>query len=149
MSADRSEIIICDTSVVRHLVQHRSEPRRYARWGSVLLGRLNAAVLAISVVTVAESRAGFLIDRWGERRTREANHQLEWFVRLPVDASAQDEWARLRASARATGVAIGDNDLWIAATASTRRCALATCDKDHVRIAEALPVEVVYLRPPV
>ncbi|HEY0280043.1 MAG TPA: PIN domain-containing protein [Solirubrobacterales bacterium] len=58
---------------------------------------------------------------------------------------AQDEWARLRAAARANGVAIGDDDLWIAATASTHRCALVTCDRDHRRIARDLPVEVVYL----
>jgi predicted nucleic acid-binding protein len=144
-----TEVIVCDTSVVGHLLRSRRDWKGHARWDRSLLGRLDSAVLAISIVTVAESRAGFLIDRWGVRRTREANDRLEWFVRFPVDGRAQDEWARLRAAARATGVAIGDNDLWIAATASTRRCALATCDKDHLRIAEKLPVEVVYMQPPV
>jgi predicted nucleic acid-binding protein len=47
------------------------------------------------------------------------------------------------------GVALSDNDLWIAATASVRESVLVTCDRDHVRIAQDLPVEVVYLRPPV
>jgi predicted nucleic acid-binding protein len=42
-----------------------------------------------------------------------------------------------------------DNDLWIAATASVREAVLVTCDRDHVRIARDLPVEVVYLQPPV
>jgi predicted nucleic acid-binding protein len=60
-----------------------------------------------------------------------------------------NEWARLSAAARARGVAIGDNDLWIAATASVRESVLITCDRDHVRIARDLPVEVVYLQPPV
>jgi predicted nucleic acid-binding protein len=106
-------------------------------------------VLAISVVTVAESRAGFLMGRWGPRRMRAGDLDLESFLQLPVDDDALDEWARLRAAAKATGTAIGDNDLWIAATASTRRHALATCDRDHVRIARDLPVEVVYLQPPV
>jgi predicted nucleic acid-binding protein len=105
-------------------------------------------VLAISVVTVAESRAGFLMDRWGPRRMRAGDLDLESFLQIPVDDDALDEWARLRAAARATGTAIGDNDLW-AAAASTRRHVLATCDRDHVRIARDLPVEVVYLQPPV
>ncbi len=105
-------------------------------------------MLAISVVTVAESRAGFLIDRWGPRRMHAGDHDLESFLQIPVDDDALDEWARLRATAKVTGIAIGDNDLWIAATASTRRHVLATCDRDHLRIARDLPVEVVYLQPP-
>jgi predicted nucleic acid-binding protein len=42
-----------------------------------------------------------------------------------------------------------DNDLWIAATASSRGHALVTCDRDHQRIAPELPIEVVFLAPPV
>jgi predicted nucleic acid-binding protein len=143
------EVIVCDTSVVGHLLRSRRDQRREARWDGALLGRLDAAVLAISVVTVAESRAGFLMGRWGPRRTRAGDLDLESFLQIPVDDDALDEWARLRAAAKATGTAIGDNDLWIAATASTRRYALATCDRDHLRIARDLPVEVVYLQPPV
>ena len=89
------------------------------------------------------------MDRWGPRRTRGGDHDLESFLQIPMDDGALDEWARLRAAAKITGIAIGDNDLWIAATASTRRHALATCDRDHVRIARDLPVEVVYLQPAV
>jgi predicted nucleic acid-binding protein len=48
-----------------------------------------------------------------------------------------------------TGIAISENDLWIAATASLREQMLVTCDRDHLRIARDLPVEVVYLAPPV
>jgi predicted nucleic acid-binding protein len=66
-----------------------------------------------------------------------------------VDRSALDEWARLRAAARARGIAISDNDLWIAATAGVREYVLVTCDRDHQRIAPELPVEVVFLAPPV
>jgi predicted nucleic acid-binding protein len=60
-----------------------------------------------------------------------------------------DEWARLRVVAKSNGIAIGDNDLWIAATASVREQVLVTCDRDHQRIAPELPGEVVYLAPPV
>jgi predicted nucleic acid-binding protein len=74
---------------------------------------------------------------------------LEGFLQIPVDRSALDEWARLRAAARARGIAISDNDLWIAATAGVREYVLVTCDRDHQRIAPELPVEVVFLAPPV
>jgi predicted nucleic acid-binding protein len=60
-----------------------------------------------------------------------------------------NEWARLRVAAWRTGIAIGDNDLWVAATASLREQTLVTCDRDHVRIAADLRGEVLYLAPPV
>lgn len=71
------------------------------------------------------------------------------FVPLTIDDSDIEEWSRLMAAARAKGVKLSDNDLWTAATASTRGHALVTCDRDHLRIARDLPVEVVYLAPPV
>jgi hypothetical protein len=37
----------------------------------------------------------------------------------------------------------------IAATASVGESVLITCDRDHLRIARDLPVEVLYLQPPV
>jgi predicted nucleic acid-binding protein len=71
------------------------------------------------------------------------------YVRVRIDRTYLDEWARLRVAARARGVAISDNDLWIAATASVGESVLITCDRDHLRIARDLPVEVLYLQPPV
>lgn len=68
---------------------------------------------------------------------------------LPIQGSYVDEWARLRVAARSKGIAISHNDLWIAATASVRRQVLVTCDRDHVRLAADLPVEVLFLAPPV
>jgi predicted nucleic acid-binding protein len=144
-----TEVLVCDTSAVGHLLQCRTHPERYVQWGAPVLDRLRTMVLAISVVTVAESRAGFLIGRWGSRRTRSANRALEEFLQIPLDRGALDEWARLRAAAKENGVAIGDNDLWIAATASVRQHVLFTCDRDHVRMAPELGSEVLFLQPPV
>jgi predicted nucleic acid-binding protein len=74
---------------------------------------------------------------------------LARYLPIAIDGPHLNEWARLSAAARARGIAIGDNDLWIAGTASGRKQILITCDRDHLRIARDLPVEVVYLRPPV
>lgn len=144
-----SEVLVCDTSVVRHVLDRWTHPERHQRWSDPTLDRLEAKVLAISVVTLAEMRSGFLMGGWGERRKQMANRDLERFLHLPVDDQDAEEWARLRAAARSRGVAIGVNDLWIAAAASVREHVLVTCDRDHERIAGEMPVEVVFLAPPV
>jgi predicted nucleic acid-binding protein len=88
--------IFCDSSFVGHLLRREKQPERYEHWDDAILASIEAASLAISIVTIAEIRA-----------------------------------------------------LWIAATASVRDSVLVTCDRDHVRIARDLPVEVAYLQPPV
>jgi predicted nucleic acid-binding protein len=144
-----SEVLVCDTSFLAHLWRRRRDSDRYQGWGTAVLPRLHCAVLAISIVTVAESRAGFLIDGWGRRRVAAAERALGAFLQIPLGAADAAEWARLRAGTRASGIAIGDNDLWIAATANMREHVLVTCDRDHQRIAPELGVEVVFLAPPV
>jgi predicted nucleic acid-binding protein len=143
------EVFVCDTSVVVHLFRRRLNPDHYERWDEfIAFARLRKTALAISAVTVAEFRAGALINRWGPRRVRAADLLLGELLQLPVDRPSLDEWARLRAAARCLGVAISDNDLWIAAAASVREHVLVTCDRDHERIAGEMPVEVVLLAPP-
>jgi predicted nucleic acid-binding protein len=100
-------------------------------------------------VTVAESRAGYLRGGWGFKRMEDYERHLDGFVKVSVEDDLVGEWARLSAAAKRRGIAIGDNDLWIAATAHTRGYPLVTCDRDHQRIADDLGVEVVFLAPPV
>jgi predicted nucleic acid-binding protein len=144
------ERLICDTSVVGHLLGMEEEPERYARWvEDGRDARVSSAARAISLVTIAEARAGYLIGRWGLERMRRLEHHLATFVHIPVERDFVGEWARLRSQAKKRGISIGDNDLWIAATAHTRGYPLVTCDRDHERIADDLGVEVVFLAPPV
>lgn len=141
--------LICDTSFVGHLVRRARRPKRYEAWDDVIGDRVEEASAAVSVVTVAEARVGYLNAGWGGPRLAEAECLLREFSWLSVERSYADEWARLRVAARAKGVALSDNDLWIAATASVREQVLVTCDRDHQRIAPELPVEVLFLAPPV
>jgi predicted nucleic acid-binding protein len=144
-----SETLICDTSFVSHARRQSEVPGRYRHWDASVVDRVDAALLAISVVTVAEVRAGYMGGGWGARRIADAERLLADYLRIRVDRSYLNEWARLRVAARARGIAISDNDLWIAATASVRESVLVTCDRDHLRIARDIPVDVVYLQPPV
>jgi predicted nucleic acid-binding protein len=124
-------------------------PARYEHWDTATIDRVEAASLAISVVTIAETRAGYRLANWGAVRIERAEQELRRFLPIPVRRRYVSEWARLRSAAQAGGVAISDNDLWVAATASRREQVLLTCDRDHLRIAPELGVEVVYLAPPV
>jgi predicted nucleic acid-binding protein len=145
---EKRQKLICDTSFVGHLIRRRRDPGRYEAWADVI-DHVQVGELAVSVVTIAETRAGFLNAGWGGAKMAEFERQMSRFRWLPIQGSCINEWARLRVAARARGIAISHNDLWIAATASVRASVLVTCDRDHLRIAADLPVEVVYLQPPV
>lgn len=149
MVARVRETLICDSSFVWHAVRRTRAPERYAQWDPDLVLRLQSALLAISVVTIAESRFGYPTAGWGIRKTAEVERALQGFVHFPLDDREADTYARLGAAAKARGLAVGDNDLWIAATSCARRYPLVTCDRDHERIAGEMPVEVVFLAPPV
>lgn len=142
------ERLVCDTSFVGHVGALRMKPERYAHWPVKELERIENAVLAISVVTLAEARFGYLNAGWGGTKIAQEEGRLASFLQVPLDLPDLDEWARLRDQAKRHGIAIGDNDLWIAATASTRGLALVTCDEDQHRLERHLPVAVIYLPPP-
>jgi predicted nucleic acid-binding protein len=142
-------MLFCDSSFVGHLLRRERSREGYEHWVDALPALAEGAPLAISLVTIAEVRAGYLNAGWGRRRVAQRELALGAFHPFLIDEPQVNEWARLWVAARRRGVALSDNDLWIAATASVGESVLVTCDKDHVRIAEDLPVEVVYLQPPV
>jgi predicted nucleic acid-binding protein len=90
------------------------------------------------------SYAGYLIADWGPRRVEQDERRLQAWGLLPLDNQIVTEWARLRAESVAIGLTISDDDLWIAATASSYRAPLVTCDLDQRRIEQLLP-EAIYL----
>lgn len=144
-----SENLICDTSFVSHLRRRVRTPTRYEQWDIETVARVEAASLAISVVTIAETRYGYRVAGWGGARIEITERELRRYSSIPVERRCAGEWARLRTAARARGIALSENDLWIAASASVGERVLVTCDRDHVRMAPELPVEVLFLAPPV
>jgi predicted nucleic acid-binding protein len=88
--------------------------------------------LAVSVVTLAELRAGVLAAR--DLETRDRRLTTYAYVRdldlVPVDADVAEAWAVLRVRLRDRGVAMGVNDAWIAATAIALGVPLVTQDAD-------------------
>ncbi len=147
VSASPPERLLCDTSFVGASAKRSAQPGRFSHWPKQTLDRIDAAILAISVITLAEARYGYLNAGWGAARVEREERRLAGFLQIPLDLTIVDEWARLKVLSRQNGWNVADNDLWIAATASARGHALVTCDADQARIDDAA-LAVVHLPAP-
>jgi predicted nucleic acid-binding protein len=138
------ELLLCDTSFVAASAKRSAHPEQFAHWLSETVDRIDIAILAISVITLAEARYGYLNAGWGTTRIEREERRLAGFLQIPLDLTIIDEWARLKVRSRQNGWNLADNDLWIAATASARGHALVTCDGDQARIDDP-SLEVLHL----
>jgi predicted nucleic acid-binding protein len=102
------------------------------------------ASLSISVVTLAELRAGHAKARWGVQRRGQVEQWLRQFPWLSVDEPVADAWAALRDATRRAGRTCSTNDLWIAATGFVRRTPVVTCDRGFLAL-RSLGVDVICL----
>ena len=102
----------------------------------------------VLICTITRGEIQFGIERMPQgRRRRTLTHDAQvFFSRIPCGAvpeAAGDAYARLKWQATRSGVAIVDNDLWIASTASTAMAigaTLVTVDQDFGRL-QGLRVE--------
>jgi predicted nucleic acid-binding protein len=142
----RAERLLCDTSFVGLSAKRSSNPDRFSHWPSDAVERIDRSILAISVITLAEARYGYLNAGWGGARIAREEQRLATFLHVPLDLTILDEWARLRHLSQQSGWNISDNDLWIAATASARGYPLVTCDSDQARIVDP-SLTIIHLPP--
>jgi predicted nucleic acid-binding protein len=87
--------IFCDSSFVGHLLRRENQPGRYEHWDDATLAGVEAASLAINIVTIAEIRAGYLNAHWGRRRVTRGELALARYMPILIDGPQLDEWARL------------------------------------------------------
>ena len=88
----------------------------------------------ISFQTSEELWFGAYKDGWGERRKEEFRQFLSTYeVALPNTATI-DHCARIRAEQERAGRTLTLDDAWIAATAMTLGCPLATDDRDLANV---------------
>ena len=64
-AAATAERLLCDTSFVGFSARRASDPERFSHWPAETVERIDRAILAISVITLAEARYGYLHARWG------------------------------------------------------------------------------------
>lgn len=87
---------------------------------------------AVSIVTIAELRAGVLAAPDIESRDRRMTtlEGVAGVTILPVEARVARAWAAMRAYLVASRRRVGANDLWIAATAASLEMPVLTQDGD-------------------
>lgn len=122
-------MILLDTNVISELWRIAPEPKVLA-W----VDQQSVQTLFLSAITVAELRFGVASMPQGRRRAvfqdrleREVLPAFRGRV-LPFDLDASQAYAVIMARARAAGLAIGQADGYIAATASVLGLTVATRD---------------------
>lgn len=100
--------------------------------------------IAVSVVTIAQLRAGVLAAAEAPTRARRlatltAALALDPF---PITESVAEAWAELRISLRDAGLRMPVNDSWIAATAVDLGVPVLTQDSDYVQLPG---LDVIYV----
>jgi predicted nucleic acid-binding protein len=116
--------MIYDTTFVIHL--EREFRRKQAGEATAFLQAHPRDVPHISLVTVAEFAEGF------EPHQRSAcDAALRFYTVLDLDRDVAWRAAQLSRQLGRSGLPIGDNDIWIAATALHHRMALVTRNTAH------------------
>jgi predicted nucleic acid-binding protein len=140
VGAPQLEHLVCDTTVVSLLFAATKKPGRIAHWPLAQRERLTRSLLAMSVITLGELRAGYKEANWGEPKIAEAERAVSAYLQVPLDPEVLAKYVDLRAVYRRQ---MNDNDLWIAATAMARGWPLVACDLDFCKLRSDL--DLIYL----
>jgi tRNA(fMet)-specific endonuclease VapC len=95
----------------------------------------------IAICPVVRGEILYGIERLAHGARREnlkikATRLFERMICEPIPVTASDHYARIKAACQTSGLALNENDLWIAATAAALEAVLVTRDRDFERIAE-------------
>jgi len=93
----------------------------------------------VAICTIVRGEILYGLERMPPGRRRRENEQAaaELFQVLPCDSlpeAVADVYARTKYEAEREGSGVGENDLWIAATALAAGAALVTSDTDFQRV---------------
>ena len=134
MTADRPPVGLVDTSVL--VAVERGRPLR----DEALPKRS-----AISIVTVAELRAGVLMAPDVESRDRRivTLEGVKGATILPVEGKVARAWAAMRAYLAASERSVSVNDVWIAATAAAHEFPVVTQDHDYYALNGVMGLTVI------
>lgn len=103
---------------------------------------------AICEVSVGELLAFANANHWGERRKVALMERLKASLMLPIShPGVHQRWADIQSSLQAAGVTVGQNDIWIAATASVTGLTVLSTDRDFKRLATHGLVQAVVVDP--
>jgi tRNA(fMet)-specific endonuclease VapC len=122
------ELLLLDTNVVLHVVRGNEIGRRV---DSIFHIRHRTERPLISIVSIGECLALARHWNWGAAKLSLLEELLRELVIVDIQSrEVLDRFAELYTWSRAHGRALGDNDLWIAATAAAASAHLITTDAD-------------------
>jgi tRNA(fMet)-specific endonuclease VapC len=122
------DLLILDTNVLIHVIRDNRMGNRIQEELD-LRGREERPL--ISIVTVGEALALAHRFAWGDQKVVRLHELLRNLVVVDISQPGiAERYAELTVYARAAGRTLGDNDRWIAATASITGAELITTDRD-------------------
>jgi tRNA(fMet)-specific endonuclease VapC len=125
-----------DTSVVIHVCRGKETGQKI---DSAYGLRDRPSRPLICVVTVGECLAFARRRNWGVAKLDALHELLREFVVVDINSrEVLDRYAELSAAGVSKGWNLGENDLWIAATASAANALLLTTDADFDRVDPSL-----------
>ncbi len=132
------EKYLLDTNIVLHYLRKNKTSEKIENELHLLDDEI---VKIISVVTIAELESFALSRNWGSSKTNYLSSLLKKFVVISINSSDKDlmqAYATLYSYSKnklpgnplGRSIGIGQNDVWIAATASVTNATLITTDND-------------------
>lgn len=103
---------------------------------------------AICEVSVGELLAFANANHWGEKRRAALMERLKTSLILPIShPGVHQRWADMQSTLQGAGITVGQNDIWIAATASVTGLTVLSTDKDFKRLVALGLVPAVIVDP--
>jgi len=120
--------LLLDTNVVVHLARGKAAGESIDRAFAIRARRERPL---LSVVSVGELHSLARQWNWGEKKIALLRSLISELIVVDIQrAPILDRYAEIDAFCKAKGVQLGNNDTWIAATASATGALLLTGDKD-------------------
>ena len=116
-------MVVLDTNIVSYIFNRDARARYYEE-------QTQGSDLAISFQTLEEILFGARSGGWGQRRLNELLRHLERYEVVWPDPEMVELSVILRDERRTRGRTLNTADAWIAATALTLGCPLASHDRD-------------------
>ena len=129
-----TQLFVLDTTVTSMLMG-RPNQRKSAQYRAIIAGK----AVGLPVAVISELMYGALTDGWGVRRRAALAVFINRLLHLNATYQTAYHAAVIRAECRRRGIAVSENDAWIAATALSLSSVLVSHDRDHLRMRDAVP----------
>ena len=118
------EVVLVDTDVFSFMLKGHTLASQYEK-------HTKGKKLALSFVTVGELLTWSKHRKWGPEKIAELERRIALTGVIPYDMALCQTYAELNAQLLKAGRQIGDNDLWIAATAIRHSLPLISHNRKH------------------